>query len=393
MRKFLFASITLLVSSIAAHAQFDEQKSYANSSSGSGNNYVISMPNVHQMSDVLGVHVKFLPNFADTGNSTLTINPSGLSCTIKKASPSGPVPLTGGEIIVTGVSQMVDVMWDTAECLLMNPANAVPQYTLNFRNLRVFNAATVFGDSAPGTPNTQISIAAGSIAVEDASGNSVRLTNYSCTINFLVNTFSAGNGGLDTGSPSVGNWYYEWVIYNPTTQTASCLGSLASTRGSIALPSGYNFAARVGANFYLTNGSTGFQRVIQYGPHAHYVVTSSSPTSTLKNLAVGGEGNISTPVWVAKSVASVVPPTASIVDFSLIMTNSTGTSVIMAAPNNSYGGANSFTNPPPCIMGGPTGVPNSSICRFGLEGGGNIYTANNNAPGPLLQVYGWEDNL
>lgn len=262
-------------------------------------------------------------------------------------------------------------------------------YQGGFKNLRVFNVGTYFGDVAPSTPNSQIKIAADEVVLEDGSGNSVRAGAVACTIDFTTN----GAGGLDTSSLASGNWYFVYVVFNPSTNTTSCLGSLQSATASITLPSGYTFAARVGANLYLTHNSiTGFNRVVQYGRRAHYVVVSSTPTNTLPTLSSTlGEGSITVPTWIAKSVASYVPSTAARIDLVLYAAGQANEAVL--APNNAYGVFNSATNPPPCALSATSGTSTVLRCDLSLESS-NVYTANNFSAGAfLLQAEGWEDNL
>ena len=183
----------------------------------------------------------------------------------------------------------------------------------DFKNLRVFNVATAFGDSAPSTPNSQIKIAADAVILQDASGNNVRASTVACTIDFTT----SGAGGLDTSSLAAGNWYFVYVIFNPSTNTTSCLGSLQSSTASVTLPSGYTFIARVGANYYWTNNSvTGFQRVVQYGRKARFVPTSSTPTPSM--IIPPTTTNAS---YTAVSLSNIVPPTASMASVSLWVGN------------------------------------------------------------------------
>ena len=258
-----------------------------------------------------------------------------------------------------------------------------------FKNLRVFNVATALGDIAPSTPNSQIKIAADEIILEDGNGNSTRSSSVACTIDFTTN----GAGGLDTSSLAAGNFYFVYVIFNPSTNTTSCLGSAASTVPGITLPSGYTFAARVGSDAYVTrNAITGFHRYIQYGRRASYVVTSGTPTNTLPVLSnTQTEGSITAPTWVAKGLTGSISPTASRIDVILFTAGQASDAIV--APNNGYGAYNSITNPPPCVSTGVSGVTAMVIqCSFNLEST-NIYTANNFSAGFLLQVLGWEDNI
>lgn len=320
-------------------------------------------------------------NAAGTFNITLTANDANSTAGNRFLFPH-PIGLQPGQSLEV-VYDATSSGWRTKQKVYASPIQG------GFKNLRVFNVATAFGDSAPSTPNSQIKIAADEIVLEDANGNSTRSSSVACTIDFTTN----GAGGLDTSSLAAGNLYYAYVIFNPSTNTTSCLGSAASTVPGITLPSGYPFAARVGANAYVTRNSiTGFHRVVQYGRHATYVVASGTPTNSLPVLSnTQPEGSLTAPNWIAKNVGGFVPSTASRID--IILSAAGQVLDAMVAPNNSYGAFNSTTNPPPCVATAATASTVMVIqCSFNLEGA-SIYTANNFTTGFLLQVYGWEDNL
>jgi hypothetical protein len=260
-----------------------------------------------------------------------------------------------------------------------------------YKNLRVFNAATAFGDTIPTTPNSQIKIAADEITVEDVNGGDQRLQTVACTVVASGTSFSAGSGGLDTGSLSAGNWYSVWVIFNPTTNTVSCLASLASTLGTITLPSGYTFGARVGWNYYWTNNSvTGFMRLIQYANDVHVIATVSS-TTPIPTIIVSGSGgsnlNTNTPTWAVQSISTFVPPTASLL-YAIVGTPVNISQTVMLAPNNTYGGYNTTaTNLAPCIVAQFAVVS----CIIALEST-NVYYGSTGSSG-YVGLYGWKDNL
>lgn len=364
--------------------------------SGSQNNYSpsgIATANVVRLTSSAAVNITGLLAPATNGqrvtiqninavggfNITLTANDTNSTAANRflLPHPIGLQPFQSVPIIYDATSGG----WRLDQKVYSSPAQGA------FKNLRVFNVGTYLGDSAPSTPNSQIKIAADEIILEDGNGNTVKATSVACLIDFTL----SGAGGLDTSSLAAGNLYYEFVIFNPSTNTTSCIGSLASATASVTLPSGYTFIARVGCNGYVTlHTVTGFHRVVQYGRQATYVVTSGTPTATLPFLSnTGGEGSITAPTWISKSVGGYIPVTASRID--MILYGSGAADDAMVAPSNSYGAFNSTTNPPPCVLFAATTTAAVQQCSLNLESG-NVYTANN-FTNFLLAVYGWTDNL
>jgi hypothetical protein len=253
-----------------------------------------------------------------------------------------------------------------------------------FKNLRVFNVATAFGDSAPATANNQISVAADEITVEDATGAAARLSTVSVTADVTV----AGANGLDTGSVTVSQWYTVWVIYNPTTNTVA--GLLSTSATSPTMPSGYTFKARVGWN--RTDGASHLFRVVQYGRRAQYVIVAATNTSAVIPITASGTAGVvanPTPTWASVSVSAVVPSTASRISVLADGTYNAGAAAsIFVAPNNSYGGRASLIPPPIVIDNTSTAA---FVTEFALESS-NIFWASN-AAGGFIGVLGWEDNI
>ncbi|MGX5801425.1 hypothetical protein ACWGS9_09290, partial [Bradyrhizobium sp. Arg314] len=106
------------------------------------------------------------------------------------------------------------------------------------------------------TSVTAATITADEIIVEDTTFMTARLAN----INVSYATGTAGANGLDTGTITASNWYFEWVIYNPSTLTTAALLSLSSTAPT--MPAGYTFKARVGASYFDAGSKLRFK--IQY---------------------------------------------------------------------------------------------------------------------------------
>lgn len=313
-------------------------------------------------------------------NITLTSSDAASAAANRFAIPAAVVlrPNQSIEIEYDGT----DSRWRTVHCLTAPSPSAI------FKNLRVFNVATYFGDSAPGTPNTQIKVAADSLVLEDGNGETYLARSVSVT----ADTASSGANGLDTGSAANSTWYSVWVIYNPTTNTVA--GLLSASATTPTMPSGYTFKVRVGWN--RTNGSAQFNRVVQYGRRAQYVV-SASVTTAMPIVATGLSGSTSVPTWTATAIGNYVPSTASVLFGMLLIstTNGGGTVSAICAPNNSYGAAFSTSNPPPAqVTGydvGGLGTAAASPFSFELESS-NIYYAAGNGNGRVFCL-GWEDSL
>src|SRR5690606_20710897 len=153
---------------------------------------------------------------------------------------------------------------------------------------------------------------------------------------------TSGANGLDTGAGAADTWYSVWVIYNPSTTTAAALLSASMT--SPTLQSGYTCKAYIGAARH--DGTSNLHRMQHQGAEAQYIV-GTNPTSG-HQIGSGSAGNVVTPTWVALSIASFVPTTAARILGWARVGGVNGN--IIAAPNNSYGGINDASNPPPVSL-------------------------------------------
>lgn len=251
------------------------------------------------------------------------------------------------------------------------PAGSVPNVVStgggSFSGLKIIN------DNS--TPNTKVDMTATSVVMANATNGIVSDSSFSCNIDYAT----TGAGGLDTGSLVASTWYYDYAINNGTT--TSCLGSTSATAPS--LPSGYTYKVRLGAE--LTDASSHFMRVEQLGRIAQYVVTAASNTANLPQMGTGTTGSVTVPTWVAVSVGSFVPPTASRIFAAVQVSNG----IVMVAPNNSYGAAASTSNPPPVV----DNSANAPVLPFSmLLESTSIYWASS-VSGGALWCRGWEDNL
>lgn len=233
------------------------------------------------------------------------------------------------------------------------------------------------------TGNSTATITADALTLEDASGRAYRAKN----VNLTLNLASTGANGLDTGSETASTWYSLWVIFNQANSTLACLASISAT--SPTLPAGYTYQARFG--WLRNDASSNLWRTIQKGNHAHIVVGTNPTGSPI--IASGTAGSPTTPTWVALSISSFVPPTASTICLGIVATIQTSDNTgAMVAPNNSYGAYSSLTNPPPLVWYWLQGWQRANS-RFDMDLESiNIYWASS-ASNIEITNLGWNDNL
>lgn len=235
------------------------------------------------------------------------------------------------------------------------------------------------------TGNTTATVQADFVVLSDG-------TNYQTRpVNATLNMTTTGANGLDTGSIASATWYAIFAIAKPDGTTA-VLASTSSTAPT--LPSGYTYVARIG--FLRTAAGTAqLMGTWQLGRAVQYVV-GLAQTSALPTMSSGNAGSISSPTWVAVSVSSFVPPTASRISFTI----GAGSLVqyfngFMAAPNSSYGALQNVTNPPPVAFRQSNSGYNECMwlaAEFLLESA-NIYWAMEAINNGKLMCRGWEDNI
>jgi hypothetical protein len=244
----------------------------------------------------------------------------------------------------------------------------------SFRNL----AGAATGTSAV------VSYSIDELTTGDGAGNYQTTRAWNKTITMTT----AGAGGLDTGAVAANTWYYAFGI-TKADGTQACIASLNST--APILSGGYTKFARIGA--FRTDGTANKHPLSfkQFGRSVQYVPTAGSNLLALPVIQSGNTGNVSTPTWTAVSLSAVVPATASAAVLSLGVN---GNSSAMVAPNNSYGGLTSATNPPPvaCCPNPTAGYVVNQLARFYLESA-NVYVAATGSGTNQLAVFGWEDNL
>lgn len=226
--------------------------------------------------------------------------------------------------------------------------------------------------SATGTV-APVTIAADEVITGDGAGNCQSLRSWSGSVSLAV----AGENGLDTGTSSASTWYHVYAI-SKADGTKAFVASLSAT--SPTLPVGYTkwaylFPIRTDASvnkYPLSFTYNGDVRVWQYK------IATGSNVASLPFMSSGINGNATTPTFVAVAVSAFVPTNAKEID--VVAGGAGGAVAFIVAPNTSFGGLGSVTNPCPMVQQ----VSNSTNAnrRITLEST-NIHWACNQAAGYL----------
>jgi hypothetical protein len=233
-----------------------------------------------------------------------------------------------------------------------------------------------------------------------SDGNS-KFTKLS-SVNVTINSATSGAGGIDTGTVASNTVYYEFVVYNPTTQAVAGLMSLAL---SPTLPSGYTEYARIGGDA-ITDSSAKFYRLKRLGDHVEYVITPSTNTTKYPVLASGRQGGdgsgtnawyfSTSTTWPAVSLAHLVPATATrakIVLVTIYNSNGSYASDVFLAPNANFGGPWSAN----CSAFNITSMSSSDVgegnlmCDMQLESQNAYVIINGNGTNGAALLYGYAD--
>ena len=147
---------------------------------------------------------------------------------------------------------------------------------------------------------------------------------------------NSGVGGLDTGTPQPGNWYYLYVITN-----RSSVGAIFSTarKYNVTQPSGWDYMGLVGAAYYIDD-SLRFRNFIQHGKVVAYA-----------DRYLRRDGAVATNVWELLGMGSAVPQNANRVSVTLNADNSRHLGVAPFSDgrggfymNTASGGASNYAN-------------------------------------------------
>lgn len=260
--------------------------------------------------------------------------------------------------------------WRTKAVPVAQPAGAA------FKNLKVQTTAS-----------SSAAVTADYVVLEDTNGEMYRAVGVSLTLD--VST--SGANGRDTGSETSSTWYSVWVIFNPTTNTVAGLLSISSTLGTITLPSGYTFGARVG--WIRNDGSSNYLRTLQYGRVAQYTIGTNPTVPVFISGGVVGTYSTTAPTLSAVSVTSMCP-TATPTRIGLIAGGIYGTGVasnVLVAPTTAWGGANNGpvgSNGVQYPYWNPAG---SSQQTFWMTLEATTIAFASDASGGFVACFGWED--
>ncbi len=225
--------------------------------------------------------------------------------------------------------------------------------------------------------NTTVALAADAVITTD--GTLSQNTAVSATIDLGTN---GAVNRLDTGTIAIDTWYAIWTIAKSDGTTGG-LASLSATAPT--MPAGYTYKARVGW-VQTIHATATLYGTWQLGRQAQYVV-GLAQTATAVKMASGSVGTIATGPRDAIALARFVPTTAGQIRV-VANTNNTAGAVTEVAPNASYGGNGSTTNPPPLMLTAAS-TQYSSVADMLLEST-NIYWASD---GGAVYCLGWQDNI
>jgi hypothetical protein len=301
--------------------------------------------------------------------------------------PAIPTPTTQDIQLAAGKSIVFEGTTDDAFEATLSGGDPTADRTLSLPDKSGTLATSDDGGVAGLIRNLQAS-ATGTSATVTLSADAVVLENASSqlktfrSVSLSIAGTATGANGLDTGTLAGSTWYYVWGIGKADGTVA---GLLSTSATAPTLPSGYTYKALLGSIRTDGTGNKYPLSFIQYGRFIHYKVASTSNVTSFPMIANGVQGSVTTPTWVAVSLATFVPPIASRVKVLGRVTNGS----VIAAPNNIFGGYSSGTNPPPIALNTTNSAALSDV--FAIESG-NIYYAGD-VSASQLYCTGFELNL
>lgn len=232
-----------------------------------------------------------------------------------------------------------------------------------------------------GASTTQIDVDVDYVLLRTTTGKSLAHS----AVDLTINAATTGANALDAGSLAASTWYNVWIISNGLTVA----GLLSLSATAPTMPAGYVYKVRVGA--VRTGGSSTFLRTIQRGAKTRYEVVTSSTTPGLFEMDQGPAGDPDTgPTWVALSISSFAPPTAS--EFAGVLKGAGGATYgCIVAPNDDYGIDSSVTIPPPIRFTSPDSVAINLPFEIILESTNIYWAATSN--GSYIYAAGWTDKV
>ncbi len=165
------------------------------------------------------------------------------------------------------------------------------------------------------TYSGSLSLTADEVILQTSSGAPKKLTSVSISgVSYTAI--------VDTGSLAV-NWWYLYLLYNPTTEASRLLLSLSAT--SPTLPSGYTYYARLGLNYCHDSSHLCYARQIGNELAAYMSIYS----------AFYVDGSLTADAWTALP-SRMIPPILGTRMKYVVGTN--GNTVGMASDSDGFGG-------------------------------------------------------
>lgn len=332
-----------------------------------------------------------------TGTTTITAFGSSASTTYPRyrVTFAGALTLTynASSLILPGAASIVTAANDTMELLYLGTGNWQVTAYAKANGTAVVNPTPLCGavglkiTNNAGTPNTNIDWSADQVVMINPTGN---VPIYRAAVSGTINTTNANViNGIDT-SRGASTWYNIYLMDNGSTT-----GAYASTTATGAFgtqPTGYVYWCRLGV--MRTDGSTNFLRTLQLGSDTQYTVVGSTNTPNLPLIANGVAGtytNVTPPTYVAASISTFAPPTATQMSIVAITNYNNGAdSAVILAPNANYSGS-ATTNPPPFNRNVVSNAFADTVVPLVLEST-NVYWVSTSAGGALLAL-GWKDKV
>ena len=300
------------------------------------------------------------------------LNPT-LNVSAKGAKSLKQYDATGAKIpAVVVADQVSDVVYDGVDLVLLDQLPAGPSNLVGIQGAVKNLIAGTTGTSSVA------SISADELIVESVAGSYQVLRSVSVAPSLA----STGVNGLDAGVAASNTWYSAWVIWNGAT--VSGLLSLSAT--SPTMPNGYTHKAWIGCWYSDSTANKYFTKVTQLGKRASYIVTPSTNTPAYPTISSG----TASPA-VSVSIASVVPPMASVIK----VTGGTISGQVNVSPNSSFNTAvkqylSSGITTGSALSGGyNASSPVTTIAGEFLKEGSTLLYGSTTTSG-ILQCTGWE---
>jgi hypothetical protein len=248
-----------------------------------------------------------------------------------------------------------------------------------FKNLQI---------DALGVNNYNCVITADEVVLENDSNQYLTVR----AINKTVNANGVVGAPLSIMSArATSTWYYRWLWYNTVNGLTATL-DLSSTAPTA--PTGYTAsdykALLPGACRTDATGSSYLLQITTRGKRSQYVVKAGSNVPAYPLAVSGVQGTMAaTIVYVAVSVSSFIPPTASILNGVLQNNYSSATLGMTAIASNPD--ITTFASSGFFFVGINGGATGQTFVSLLLESASVYFSGG--AAGSAFQVIGWEDEL